>query len=161
MAYRLDSSKAETRYLSNDAFFWLKDEDDPIDEENLEEAYEILAMFPNGFVIQDKWKYVDNDLIEAVFIPYVEEQNAIIWDGEYRDILSNGKADAFGFMFKIIDNTKCYARWFNDENGKLIYEGECEVKYFQGNPWACTPKGSKTPLWGKKVKYFTSNRFRT
>ena len=83
MAYKLDPSKAEVRYLSNDAFFWLKDEEDPIDEDNLEEAQEILAMFPNGFVIKDDWKYDDDDTIEATFIPYVDDID-IKWDGENR-----------------------------------------------------------------------------
>lgn len=159
MAYKLDPSKAEIRYLTNDAFFWLKDEEDPIDEDNLEEAEEILALFPNGFVIQDKWKYVDEDTIEATFVPYVEEINSVQWDGEYRDVLKDGKADPWGFMFKIIDSCTCYARWANDITGKCIFEGECEVKWFFNNPFAVLPKGSQIPLWGKKAKYFTTNRF--
>lgn len=158
MAYKLDPSKAEVRYLSNDAFFWLKDEEDPIDEGNLEEAQEILAMFPNGFVIKDDWKYDDDDTVEATFIPYVDDID-IKWDGEHRITLNNGKVDTCAFYFKIISHDKCYVRWCDDATGKCIYEGECEVKYFYKNPWAITPKGSQIPLWGKNAKYFTSNRF--
>lgn len=159
MAYILDPTKTEVRLLSNDAFFWLKDEDDPIDEDNLEEAEEILALFPNGFVIQDKWTYVDNDTIEATFIPYVEDKNSVQWDGEFRLILKDGKPDMWGFAFKIIDSNACYARWADDITGKCIFEGECEVKWFFNNPFAVLPKGSQIPLWGKHTKYFTSNRF--
>lgn len=159
MAYILDPTKAEVRLLSNDAFFWLKDEDDPIDEDNLEEAEEILALFPNGFVIQDKWTYVDNDTIEATFIPYIEDKNSVQWDGEFRLTLKDGKPDMWGFAFKIIDSNTCYARWFNDVTGKYLFEGECEVKHIFNNPWAIVPKNNQIPLWGKQTKYFTSNRF--
>lgn len=159
MAFKLDSTKAEVRLLSNDAFFWLKDEEDPIDEDNLEEAFEILALFPNGFVIQDSWEYVDNDLISATFIPYVEDID-IQWDGESRLLLGNGKLDAWGITFKIINSHTCYIRWANDETGKCIFEGEVNVEYYNNNPWAITPKGSRIPLWGKNAKYFTANRFK-
>ena len=100
MAYKLDSNKAEIRLLSNDAFFWLKDEEDPIDEDNLEEAQEILSMFPNGFVIAENWKYVDDDTIQATFVPYVEDTLNIEWDGESRCIKNNGEIDRFVFLFK-------------------------------------------------------------
>ena len=158
MAYKLDSTKAEIRLLTNDAFFWLKDEEDPIDEENLEEAHEILSMFPNGFVIQDNWKYVDDDTIEATFIPYVEDIN-VVWDGEARSPVAKGYIDQWPFMFKIINQYKCYARWYNENNGRVLLDCECEVVYIYNNPWAITPKGSQIPLWGKNVKYFTKNRF--
>lgn len=157
MAYKLDPSKSEIRILSNDAFFWLKDEDDPIDEDNLEEAQEILAMFPNGFVIQDNWKYDGPDAILATFIPYTQCDD-VVWDGENR-FNSPGKIGNITFAFKIICKDKCLALWSDDRTGRCIYEGECEVRFINRNPWAITPKGSQIPLWGKDVKYFTSNRF--
>lgn len=156
MAYKLDPSKAQTWLISNDAFFWLKDEEDPLDESNLEEAEEILAMFPNGFVIQDNWKYTEPDTIEATFIPYIESED-IVWDGECRMKTNNKSIDPWAFLFKIIDKTRCYARWANDISGKCIFEGECEIRYFFNKPWAL-PGKSQLPLWGNQVKYFTDNR---
>ena len=157
MAYKLDSNKAEVRLLSNDAFFWLKDEEDPIDEDNLEEAYEILNMFTNGFVIAENWKYVDDDTVEATFIPYVEDVANINWDGESRCVLTNGETDRFVFLFKKTNNSEAYVRWFNELNGRMIYEGPCKVEKYFGNDWAITPKGSQIPLFGKGVKLFNKN----
>lgn len=69
--FKLDKNKALELQITNDAFFYLLEEEEPLDEANLEEAQEILAMFPNGFVIEEGWKPVeDSDLIEATFIPY-------------------------------------------------------------------------------------------
>ena len=154
MAYKLDPSKALVRILSNDAFFWLFAEEEPLDEENLEEAEEIQALFPNGFIIQEGWTYEDEDSIKATFIPYVLD-NVSDWDGENRD---NDK-NAVSFKFRILAFNKCYVRWVNENTGKLIYEGECEVKYIASNPWAYTPNRSFIPLWGPKCLYFTNKRF--
>ena len=52
--FKLDYSKAQTIQISNDAFFFITEEEEPLDEENLEEAQEILSMFPNGFYVEDK-----------------------------------------------------------------------------------------------------------
>lgn len=62
--------------LSNDAFFYILSGEQPIDETNLDEANEILDMFPNGFYIKS-WEPIDNsDLIQAVF---VTEDNESEW----------------------------------------------------------------------------------
>lgn len=72
--FRLDYSQQQTMQISNDAFFYLLEEEEPLDEENLEKAYEILALFPYGFNIEENWKAVeDSDLIECTFVPYVED----------------------------------------------------------------------------------------
>lgn len=72
--FRLDYSQRQTMQISNDAFFYLLEEEEPLDEENLEEAYEIFALFPHGFNIEENWKAVeDSDLIECTFVPYVED----------------------------------------------------------------------------------------
>ena len=72
--FRLDYSQKQEMQISNDAFFYLLEEEEPLDEENLEEAQEILAMFPHGFYIEENWKAVEgSDLIECIFVPYVED----------------------------------------------------------------------------------------
>lgn len=158
MTYILDVSKAKKMHLSNDAFFWLKYKESPIDDSNLKEAQDILKIFPNGFIIKDDWKYINENVVEATFIPFTE--NIITqWDGEHRAILKNGKADAWVFCFKILNHNRCYAKWYNSITNKLIYEGECEIKYFHKKPWAIIQKGNQIPLWNESTKYLTNNRF--
>lgn len=154
MAYRLDPLKAQVRILSNDAFFWLKDEEEPLDEENLEEAEEIMKLFPNGFVIKDDWSYDEEDSVKATFIPYVLDEHSD-WDGEYTDTSKK----PFSFKFRVLQFNKCFARWADENSGKVFYEGECEIKYIASNPWAYTLNKSFIPLWGPKCRYFTNKRF--
>ena len=72
--YKLDYSKTKIIQLSNDAFYYLREEDEPLDEANMEEAEEIIGLFPNGFIIEDDWSFIEGtDLIEAKFVPYVPE----------------------------------------------------------------------------------------
>lgn len=73
--YSLDYSKAITLQLTNDAFFYLYQGEELLDEGNMAEVEEVLAMFPEGFEVDQNWAEVpQTDLISAVFIPYIEEQ---------------------------------------------------------------------------------------
>lgn len=148
---KLDPNKTKLRQLTNDAFFWLYSNEEPIDEDNLEEAYEILEMFPEGFKI-GKWEYVEDDCIEAEFIPYIQCKEDIIWNGEHRTKRADNSDFYCGFKFKIINPTTCFARWVNDNNGKIIFEGNCNIIQINGKPWAVTPSNSKIPLWGKNIR---------
>ena len=56
--YALSYKNKKTLQLSNDAFFMLYADEEPIDDENREEANEIAQMFLNGFLIADDWDYV-------------------------------------------------------------------------------------------------------
>lgn len=148
MAFILDQNKSVIMQISNDAFFYLKDEDEPLDEENLDEANEILEMFPNGFVISDDWEYVDNepDTIQATFIPYVEENQD--WDGYI---------EMFGgwiIQFKIINADLAHIRHYNENTGCIFGEQNSQVVYYNGKPWLYYPVGatqsqshSEIPLW--------------
>lgn len=68
----LDVKNKISLQMSCDAFYWLYCGDEPLDPDNLEEAEEIAAMFPHGFLIDDNYEFVVDDpgLIEAIFIPY-------------------------------------------------------------------------------------------
>lgn len=66
--------------LSNDAFFYILSGEQPIDETNLNEANEILDMFPNGFYIKS-WEPIDNsDLIQAIFVMEDDESEWLCYN---------------------------------------------------------------------------------
>lgn len=166
MAYKLDATKSQTLQISNDAFWYLYQEDEMLDESNMEEAKEVMQLFPFGFIIKEDFKVVEDetDLIECTFIPYIEDID-IKWDGESR-CLNSKKVDPHVLLFKVINHNKCFIRWMDERDGRISHEGEYEVVYFGGNPWCKIPSGSKLfdacsliPLWGKRTKYFTQNRF--
>lgn len=81
----IDYSNKKEIILSNDAFFYLYKEEEPLDDNNIEEALEIAEMFETGFIIEEGWKPIPNsDLIEAVFIPTISAEQ----DFDMHNILS-------------------------------------------------------------------------
>lgn len=108
--------------LSNDAFFYLYSEEAPLDEANLEEAEEIQAMFPNGYEILDGWSYVDEDLIQATFIPYIETKESSFDYDEYWE-----GSKAYVVQIKWLNATRVKACIFNPISGALREVGELEV----------------------------------
>lgn len=118
--FKLDNSKAQTLQISNDAFFFITEEEEPLDDANLEEAQEILGMFPKGFYVEDNWRYVeDSDLIEATFIPYVE--NTDDYD-EYQNITKYVQ-----IQIKWIDANHVKTWLYNSQKGTRELLGEFEV----------------------------------
>ena len=118
--FRLDYSKAQTMQISNDAFFFITEEEEPLDEENLEEAQEVLSMFPNGFYVEENWKPVeDSDLIEATFIPYVEDEDD--WD-EYQDLTKY-----LQMQIKWLDTNHVRVWWYNCQKGTRELRGDFKV----------------------------------
>lgn len=118
--FRLDQSKALELQLSNDAFFYLLEEEEPLDEANLEEAFEILTMFPNGFIIKEDWKLVeDSDLVEATFVPYVVD------NADYDEYFELTKY--IYIQIKWLDSTHIRMWWYNSEIGTRELQGEFKV----------------------------------
>lgn len=71
----LDFERAVTLQLSNDIFYYLKFGEDPLYTDDLSEADRIREQFPEGFEILDEWDAIEGtDLIEAIFVPYSNEQ---------------------------------------------------------------------------------------
>lgn len=141
--FRLEYDKAQTLQISNDAFFLITAEEEPLDEENLEEAQEILSMFPNGFYIKEDWKTVENsDLIEATFIPYVEDTD--VWD-ECQNLTNN-----IQLQIKWLDAGHIKAWWYNNQNGTRELKGIFKV-YADKN-------GNKCFHTGDQNKEFTSGK---
>lgn len=72
----LDYARARTLRMSNDTFYYLRDNEEPLDEANIEEAMEIIAMFPDGFELDKNAVFIENsDLVEVAVIPYGVESD--------------------------------------------------------------------------------------
>lgn len=61
----------ETFQLSNDAFYYLKDGEEPLVDEALDEALVVEALYPNGFTILDFKPLGDTGYIEARIGPKI------------------------------------------------------------------------------------------
>jgi len=61
----------ETFQLSNDAFYYLKDREEPLVDEALDEALVVEALYPDGFTILDFKPLGDTGYIEARIGPKV------------------------------------------------------------------------------------------
>ena len=127
--------------LSNDAFWLLYCEEEPIDEANITEAQAIAAKFPNGFTIADDWVELgDTGLIEATFL--VDN----IRPPEYTH-----KIDFIGgweLLFYIDGDTATYMWWH------LTKEPESPetvpIEHIMGKQWITTKLKSKFPLFKAK-----------
>lgn len=146
--FRLDYSKAQTMQISNDAFFFITEEEEPLDEENLEEAQEVLSMFPNGFYVEENWKPVeDSDLIEATFIPYVEDEDD--WD-KYQDLTKY-----LQMQIKWLDASHIRVWWYNSQKGTRELRGDFKVYTNQyGHKGFHTGEQDKEFVPGKMSLYF-------
>ena len=145
---KLSEKDAEIKLLTNDAFFWLKDEEEPIDEANLEEAYELLELYPNGFKLLDNFTYEDDDTIKCILVPYIEVPDED-WDGEVSLV------NQAPIKFKRVGLTGIKYLWLNENTHKVIAEGETELSFTAANkPYFITKCGSQIHLWGKNVFYF-------
>lgn len=144
----LDYSKAQTMQISNDAFFFITEEEEPLDEENLEEANEIIGMFPNGFCVEENWKPVeDSDLIEATFIPYVKDENDY---DEYQDLTKY-----IQMQIKWLDANHIRAWWYDSQKGTRELYGEFKVYTNQyGHRCFHTGEQDKDFVAGKSSLYF-------
>ena len=146
--FRLDYGQAQVMQISNDAFFYLLQEEEPLDEENLEEAQEILAMFPHGFYIEENWKAVeDSDLIECSFVPYVTDDMDF---DEYEDLTQHIQQ-----QLKWLDADHIRVWWYYVKSGVRQLRGDYRVytnKY--GHRCFHTGDQSKEFATGKMSLFF-------
>lgn len=122
--YYLDHDNKKTLQLSNDAFFYLLNEEEPLDSDNMEEALEVLALFPGGYEIEEDWSYVDADLIETTFVPYKKvAESSFDWDMQFE------LAKSFIVQIRwIVFNSRLEAVKFNPLTGETKNLGEFDVK---------------------------------
>lgn len=150
-SFTADYSKKRVIQMSNDAFCYLLYGEEPLDENNLEEAEEIQAMFPYSFDIEDDWKAVENsDLIEATLIPYVEDR--IDYD-EYENL-----TESVQLQIKWLDASMIRAWWFNSKTGTRELRGDFNV-YINKCGLKCFHTGNQDENFktGKMSLYFLKN----
>lgn len=154
--YKLDYTKAEILQISNDAFFYLRDGEEPLDEANLEEANEIYASFPNGFEIKGLWATIpDTDIIEATFVPYV------IDDSDYD--MYQELAKGYFWQLKFTQDNRFVKYWsYRESTGEREYKGEYELRisalskqHWIGFSTGDVRKGKGCVFW---LKHFTERK---
>lgn len=121
MQYRLDNSKTQTFQISNDAAYYLMYGDEPLDEDNLDEAKEIEAMFPHGYSVSS-WELVEGDegLIEIVLVPYVQDD--IKYDGQVDFVAKN-----WVLRYKYINSDFAHINIYNNQTGEVHMDFDCRV----------------------------------
>lgn len=145
MAYVLDKNQSVIMQISNDTFFYIKEDEEPLDDESFEEINRIMKMFPNGLIINDNWEYIKNkpNAVQVTIIPYIEEQQD--WDGCI-PIFNHGVC-----KFKIENAKFAYVQNYNEKTGKTSIKQKASIEYFYGKPWLCYPIESKSrsmiPMW--------------
>ena len=134
--------------ISNDAFFYLLEEEEPLDESNLEEAQEILTVFPNGFYIEEDWKTVeDSDLIECTFVPYIKDDMDF---DEYEELTKY-----IQLQIKWLDANRVRMWRYNSETGTRELQGDYQVNINKfGHRYFYTGDQNKEFVAGKMSMFF-------
>lgn len=129
MQYKLDNSKLKVMQVSNDACYYLLYGDEPLDDENLDEAKEIEAMFPNGYVVSS-WEPLDDEpgMVEIAIIPYVKD------DTKY-DKQKNYIAKDWVIRFKYIGSDRVHVNIYNEATGEEHMDFDCKVVLQNGKRW--------------------------
>lgn len=144
MNYVLDfEGKVEVK-LSNDAFYFLRDDEPPIDDSCMDEVNSIYEIFENGFIFEDSYKFIDNGLVLATIVPYVEDS----FDYDlYFEVAKETE-----YQIKYLSETKVLARYYNSTK-RAYFEEELDIKINKfGKPEIHTRRGSIYPLWKAKKK---------
>lgn len=128
--------------ISSDTYWYLKIGEDMLDEDNMEEAKEILARFPDFAGLSDDYE----DLVDEP--GYVECEVLLNdWDGEHRFYTQGDTPCRWVTKFKLLGNGMCRAKFYDEQTGKVIHDGEFEVRLIRNKPWIIFGKNSMTPIW--------------
>lgn len=146
--FQLGYEHKQIMQISNDAFFYLLQEEEPLDEANLEEALEILALFPHGFQIEETWKAVEeSDLIECVFIPY--EERPLDFDE------SLALTTHIQQQLKWLDPNTARVWWLNLKTGARTLRGDFKVRLDKfGQRYFHTGDQARDFIAGKSSLYY-------
>lgn len=117
--YRLDYENAQIVQMSNDAFFYILEDEEPLDEENFSEIHKLSKMFPYGFSVDSNAKFTKAGMVEAKIIPYVKDD--CDYD-EYCDITKYVQ-----IQIKWTGTSKINAWLFNSQKGTRELLGNFET----------------------------------
>lgn len=123
--------KIETIQITGDAFYYLRDGEEPIDPDNLEEAEEFKTLFGNFRFISEPEPIVGTDMVEVKIS--AAEQKKI--------------AGQFLFEFIILPNKKVHVRVFDS---KTNYEERNQIQNLE-------PIGDT--YWAE-YRYHSTSRYR-
>ena len=123
--------KIETIQITGDAFYYLRDGEEPIDPDNLEEADEFKTLFGNFRFISEPEPIVGTDMVEVKIS--AAEQKKI--------------AGQFLFEFIILSNKKVHVRVFDS---KTNYEERNQIQNLE-------PIGDA--YWAE-YRYHSTSRYR-
>lgn len=124
MTANLDYSQKRVLQLTNDAFFFLLNGEEPLDENNLEEAQRISCVFPQGFLIEESWKYIkQSGLVECTIIPYLKQKEEPI-DFEAYENLSK----YIQLQIKWLSPSTIKAWWYNKQTNTRELLGEFLIR---------------------------------
>ena len=127
--FKLDYSKAQVIQISNDAFFFITEEEEPLDEENLEEAQEILSMFPNGFYVEDEddWdEYQDLTKYSQIQIKWLDTNHIRAWLYNYKKGTRELRGD-----FKVYTNQYGHKCFHTGEQDKEFIPGKMSLYFLK------------------------------
>lgn len=146
--FKLDYSQKRKMQISNDAFFYLLEDEELLDEKNLDEAQKILALFPHGYYIEDNWKAIEGSgLIECTFVPYIE--NDVDFD-EHQELTKYIQQ-----QIKWLDANTIRVWWDNSQTGIRKLQGDFKV-YTDKRGNRCFHTGNQNQEFvpGKMSLYF-------
>lgn len=168
----LDKVNKMTVKLSNDAYYYFFEGEEPLDDNSWDEIAEISATFENGFE-QDESVPTNVDTktgqYEVTIIPYielVEEQrpkqletiqfDESLWDGCF----NAGGLFPWLFYFKFISSNHVKIAQINKHFNERLDDCEGDVTWIDSKPWIKyktkpSHKGySLMPIWSKRCEIF-------
>ena len=143
-----DKTKKQVLVISNDTFYHLYCEEELLDEANKAEVDMIISNFPNGFYIEDNYKFLDNTgQVEIEIIPYTAVNTDF---DEYCQLTSNMQ-----LQIKWVDNTNIIAHLLDTETGIRTHYGNFKVYVNKfGNKCFHTGNQDEDFVTGKMSLYF-------
>lgn len=145
--YEAVDGEPEEIQISNDAYYFLRNGEPCLDEDNIEEAIEIQTTYKLGFrFVSTPVSVEDSDLVEVKIVPKVlaEIQESYT---HYIPEFNNWQLE-----YRYIDNgTKIEMRQYNTKTGTSMHKQVCDVRINEfKKPYFVTEHGSIIPLWSNK-----------
>lgn len=139
---KLDIGNATTLKISNDAYYYFAEGEDPLDESSFDEIAEISAMFEFGFEIDEtKNPIVDNKsgMVEITIIPYTTQMpssNNEIDESQYDGVIQDKRGThPWQYYFKFIGINVVKITQINKSLRRKFDSYIGEIVWFYKKPW--------------------------